>query len=174
MEKKFKVERWQVIAVLMAIYDMIVVNLSYGFTLWLRFDFKFSRIPEWYRKSWLGFAPYFYFASYVQDDLEIRELYGAGKSFPEQCDHGDVSCRGDHTVLWKNAGDLLYFRYDPAVPGSSGDSIRLPAALRSAEKRSGEQQGKDHADWSRIRRADDPAGSEQCFRGGRESRLYHR
>ena len=59
MEKKFKLERWRVIALLMAIYDMIVVNLSYGFTLWLRFDFKFSRIPEWYRKSWLGFAPYY-------------------------------------------------------------------------------------------------------------------
>ena len=56
-KKSFKIERWQVIAVLMLIYDIIAVNISYASTLWLRFDFRFSRIPAWYWETWKSFAP---------------------------------------------------------------------------------------------------------------------
>ncbi len=50
-------EHWQKIAVILAVYDAIVVNLSYGITLWFRFDLQFSQIPEYYLQAWLRFAP---------------------------------------------------------------------------------------------------------------------
>ncbi len=38
-------------------YDFIVVSLSYFLALWLRFDCKFSDIPEYYLSSWFKFTP---------------------------------------------------------------------------------------------------------------------
>ena len=57
MDKKFKFERWQLVAILMAIYDILAVNISYLFTLWIRFDFRFRMIPKWYMGAWRSFAP---------------------------------------------------------------------------------------------------------------------
>lgn len=39
------------------VYDALVVNFSYFFGLWLRFDFKYSTIPEIYLDAFLKFAP---------------------------------------------------------------------------------------------------------------------
>ena len=60
MEKKnllFMLKRWQVIAVLLMIYDGIAVNLSYFIGLWLRFDARYTMIPEACLSAWAGFAP---------------------------------------------------------------------------------------------------------------------
>ena len=57
MEGKKTLEHWQIIAILLAIYDVVVVNLSYGITLWLRFDLRYSSIPEAYKTAWLRFIP---------------------------------------------------------------------------------------------------------------------
>ena len=53
----FQLEHWQVIAALLAIYDAISANMAYFLTLWLRFDCRFSAIPEDYLQSWLSFVP---------------------------------------------------------------------------------------------------------------------
>ena len=42
---KLNIEHWKMIAVYLAIYDIIAVNASYLFGLLIRFDFKFSTIP---------------------------------------------------------------------------------------------------------------------------------
>ena len=57
MSLKKPLEHWQKIAILLAIYDAIVVNLSYGITLWLRFDMHYSLIPERYLSPWMRFVP---------------------------------------------------------------------------------------------------------------------
>ena len=54
---KKKIEHWQIIAILLAIYDTIVVNLSYGITLWLRFDMRYSAIPREYKMAWIRMIP---------------------------------------------------------------------------------------------------------------------
>lgn len=54
---KLKIEHWQVIALLLAIYDAIMVNVSYFIALLLRFDFRFSLIPERFLLAWFKFAP---------------------------------------------------------------------------------------------------------------------
>lgn len=48
---------WQNVAMLLIIYDTLVVNLSYGLALWLRFDCKFSEIPKVYLEAWEHFVP---------------------------------------------------------------------------------------------------------------------
>lgn len=58
-KKKFRLEHWQVIAICLAVYDVIAVNFSYFFALLLRFDFQFSVIPKSYLQMWKSFAPFY-------------------------------------------------------------------------------------------------------------------
>ncbi len=46
-------------------YDLIVVSISYFLALWLRFDFKFSDIPEIYLTTWMKFTPIYAVVSIV-------------------------------------------------------------------------------------------------------------
>nr|WP_320927535.1 nucleoside-diphosphate sugar epimerase/dehydratase [Hungatella sp.] len=59
LSKKRFIEHWKVIAFYLIIYDAIVVNFSYFFGLWLRFDLRFSKIPQVYLDSYLKFAPFY-------------------------------------------------------------------------------------------------------------------
>ena len=52
-----RIKHWQVIAILVGIYDCIVVNGAYFMALWLRFDCAFSQIPSDYLMAWMKFAP---------------------------------------------------------------------------------------------------------------------
>ncbi|MDY6307173.1 MAG: nucleoside-diphosphate sugar epimerase/dehydratase [Oribacterium sp.] len=52
-------QHWQVIAVILACYDIFAVNFSYFFALLLRFDFRNSAIPANYYSIWLNFAPFY-------------------------------------------------------------------------------------------------------------------
>lgn len=55
--KKKKFEHWELIALYLIIYDVIVVNASYFFALMLRFDLKFSTIPPMYLHALIRFSP---------------------------------------------------------------------------------------------------------------------
>ena len=48
---------WQGVAIILACYDIIAVNLAYFLSLWFRFDCRFTEIPGDYLRCWLGFAP---------------------------------------------------------------------------------------------------------------------
>ena len=48
--------RWDLSA-LLAVYDVIAVNISYFLALWLRFDCAFSSITEIYLNAWMRFVP---------------------------------------------------------------------------------------------------------------------
>jgi FlaA1/EpsC-like NDP-sugar epimerase len=50
-------QHWQVMAVLMACYDILASNASYLFGLWARFDFQYSQIPDYYLQSAIRFIP---------------------------------------------------------------------------------------------------------------------
>ncbi|MBO4749927.1 MAG: polysaccharide biosynthesis protein, partial [Lachnospiraceae bacterium] len=58
VNKKNKgVQHWQVLALLMACYDVLASNASYLFGLWARFDFQYSQIPDYYLQSAIRFIP---------------------------------------------------------------------------------------------------------------------
>ncbi len=51
------IEHWQIIAVLLALYDYAAMCLSYFLALWIRYDCQFSNIPMLYRNAWRMFVP---------------------------------------------------------------------------------------------------------------------
>lgn len=53
----FGFKHWKIIALMIALYDVCAVSLSYFVALWLRFDCRYSLIPETYYNSWLKFMP---------------------------------------------------------------------------------------------------------------------
>ncbi len=53
--EKPMIEHWQIIAILLVIYDIVAIHMSYFLALFLRFDGRFSMIPEEY------LVPYFHF-----------------------------------------------------------------------------------------------------------------
>ena len=48
---------WRTVAVLLSIYDIFAVNLSYFLALWLRYDCKFSLIRPEFMHAWMRFVP---------------------------------------------------------------------------------------------------------------------
>ena len=50
-------ERWELIAFCLALYDAVVVNVAYFFALLLRFDMRYSAVPPAYLYAFLKFAP---------------------------------------------------------------------------------------------------------------------
>lgn len=55
--KNRKIKHWHMVTVWMAVYDVIAVIVSYFAALWLRFDCRYSQIPEVYFEPYLTFAP---------------------------------------------------------------------------------------------------------------------
>lgn len=64
-EKTIKIQHWKVIALYLMIYDIFAVNFSYFLGLWLRFDLRYSNIPENYLHAFLKFAPVYTIAVLV-------------------------------------------------------------------------------------------------------------
>ena len=55
IKKTLNMEHWQVISLILVLYDMLVVNLSYALALWFRFDCRFTMIPTLYLDAWKHF-----------------------------------------------------------------------------------------------------------------------
>lgn len=55
--KNKKIKHWMLIAFFLCFYDIVVVNLSYIFGLFIRFDLTFSAIPKEYMLAYVKFAP---------------------------------------------------------------------------------------------------------------------
>lgn len=84
-------QHWQIIAVLLAFYDVVVSNGAYLFGLWVRFDFHFTEIPEEYLWAAVKFVPIYsvvvlvvFFSYYLYQSIwrfasykELVRLFGA-------------------------------------------------------------------------------------------------
>ncbi len=57
MEKKKKLHHWQIINIGLFIFDILAINFSYLFALFLRFDFIYSRIPMRFLTEFVKIAP---------------------------------------------------------------------------------------------------------------------
>lgn len=56
-KRKSFIKHWKLIAIYMIIYDTLVINGAYFFGLWMRFDFRFSQIPDDYLEAFYRFIP---------------------------------------------------------------------------------------------------------------------
>ncbi|MBR7019910.1 MAG: polysaccharide biosynthesis protein [Lachnospiraceae bacterium] len=57
MRRFFGKEHWIGISLFLALYDIVVVAMSYFLALWLRFDCRYSEIPAEYLSAWKHFTP---------------------------------------------------------------------------------------------------------------------
>ncbi len=55
-KKPFRLEHWKKIAIVIGVYDVIAVSISYFLALLIRFDFRYSMIDTIYVRSWQRFA----------------------------------------------------------------------------------------------------------------------
>lgn len=65
LQRKKRLEHWQVIAIILAFYDVVVVNGSYFLALLLRFDFRYSMIEAGYLLAWEKFTPFYTIACLI-------------------------------------------------------------------------------------------------------------
>lgn len=56
-KKKHRIEHWHKISILLALYDIVAVNVAYILALWFRFDCRHSMIPDVYLNAFVRFAP---------------------------------------------------------------------------------------------------------------------
>ena len=64
-KSRSKLEHWQVITLLLIVYDAIMVNMSYFLALWLRYDGRFSLISPQYLNAWKNFTPIYILFCFV-------------------------------------------------------------------------------------------------------------
>jgi len=57
--RKKRFEHWHKIALYLMVYDVAAMAGAYFLALWLRFDCRFSEIPEQYLQTWLRFLPFY-------------------------------------------------------------------------------------------------------------------
>lgn len=55
--EKFHLEHWQIIALLLGIYDVIAINVAFFLALWVRFDCAYTHIPENFLLAYAKFTP---------------------------------------------------------------------------------------------------------------------
>ncbi len=55
MKKQGKLEHWMIISAMLMVFDAVAIACSYFFALWLRFDCRYTAIPEQYLASYTGF-----------------------------------------------------------------------------------------------------------------------
>ncbi len=57
--RKLNIEHWKAIAAVLIIFDIVAVNFSYLFALWIRFDCRIRLIPVQYIGPFIKFAPFY-------------------------------------------------------------------------------------------------------------------
>lgn len=55
--EKLTIAHWKIIAIYLMIFDVIAINFSYFFALFMRFEFSYKSIPQEYFMAYLKFAP---------------------------------------------------------------------------------------------------------------------
>ena len=65
LRDKFNIQHWHIIAFLLALYDAFAVTFSYFFTLLIRFDLRYSFIPNNYLHTFYYFAPIYIFICFL-------------------------------------------------------------------------------------------------------------
>ena len=65
LKELFHFEHWHIIAFYLMVYDFVVMGGAYFIALWLRFDCRFSVIPQELLMAWLKFTPLYAMVGFV-------------------------------------------------------------------------------------------------------------
>lgn len=108
---KSRIKHWEVIAFYLILYDIVAVNFSYMFGLLLRFDLRFSNIPEEYLSAFLHFAPFYTVVS-VAVFFALR-LYNSLWRFASFSELNRIFASSVLTTLFQVVGITVFERSMP-------------------------------------------------------------
>lgn len=125
--KHKKIKHWHKITMWLMAYDVIAVCASYFAGLWLRFDCRFSMIPEHYFKACLGFVPIYAVICIVV--FYALRLYNTIWRFASYNELGRVMTSTVITTIIHIVGITLFFERMPISYYLFGAMIQFVAVL---------------------------------------------
>ncbi|MBP3678642.1 MAG: polysaccharide biosynthesis protein [Agathobacter sp.] len=125
--KNKKIKHWHKITMWLIAYDVIAVCASYFAGLWLRFDCRFSMIPEHYFKACLGFIPIYAVICIVV--FYALRLYNTIWRFASYNELGRVMTSTVITTIIHIVGITIFFERMPISYYLFGAMIQFVAVL---------------------------------------------
>ena len=117
------IEHWHWIVLFLIAYDIAVTNGAYLFALWIRFDCKFSLIPERFFEAWRNFMP-----AYIACCLIVfwaLRLYRSIWRFASYNEFKRILAANVITALFHAAAITLFFRRMPISYYIFGTGVQL-------------------------------------------------
>lgn len=109
-KKKF-MEHWQTIALWLMLYDVVAVNAAFMLALWVRFDCRYSMIPDVYLGAYLKFASWYTVISIVV--YWVLRLYKSIWRFASFSELFRIAAANVITGLVQIVGITLFFKRMP-------------------------------------------------------------
>ena len=133
-KQKRHFEHWQMVAIYLLVYDIVVIAASFFGALWFRFDCRFPAdspgVSGALSEIFTGLPGLLcrgiLVPEAVPEHLAVRQLQRAAPCDHGDGDHPDLPYRGDEPDLRADAGLLLCVRHHPAVCVHAGHPVRLP------------------------------------------------
>lgn len=111
VKRKFRIHHWEIIAVYLLLYDVVAVNASYFFALLLRFDMRFSMIPQEYLSAFIKFAPFY--AVFTVAVFYALHLYSSVWRFASFSELNRITVASAITAVFHFAGITLFVHRMP-------------------------------------------------------------
>ena len=105
--QKRKIAHWKVISLYLIIYDLITLNFSFFFGLWIRFDLQFTKIPAEFLVPFLKFAPIYSVVCLIV--FWFLHLYNSIWRFASYSELNRILVASVITVLFHIVGMSLLF-----------------------------------------------------------------
>lgn len=102
-----KIAHWKVISLYLIIYDLITLNFSFFFGLWIRFDLQFTKIPAEFLVPFLKFAPIYSVVCLIV--FWFLHLYNSIWRFASYSELNRILVASVITVLFHIVGMSLLF-----------------------------------------------------------------
>jgi len=126
-KRNHKLEHWKIVAILLVVYDLVVINGAYLLSLWVRFDCRFSEIPADMLKAYWCFVP-IYSVFCVLVFLRAR-LYNSVWRFASFSELLRVIFCSVVTAVFHILGITLLFHQMPATYYVMGAGIQFMMVL---------------------------------------------
>ncbi len=110
-KKRKQLEHWKIIAFYLVLYDMIAINFSYFFGLWIRFDLRFSNIPPEKFAAFLKFAPFY--TVFVLVIFAVFHLYNSLWRFASFSELNRIFLSSIITTIFHTVGITLFLERMP-------------------------------------------------------------
>ena len=105
--QKRKLAHWKLISLYLVIYDLVTLNFSFFFGLWIRFDLQFTKIPAEFLVPFLKFAPIYSVVCLIV--FWFLHLYNSIWRFASYSELNRILVASVITVLFHIVGMSLLF-----------------------------------------------------------------